>query len=298
MKKRRINIPSPRYPVTFKYLVMWICKPLKPFIFTNLLKISNKKLYQYIFNFFNLLLIRWPFKIKYQDKENIFEVFDKNNMIYIARRQYLKLYSKGIKKRNELLINQYFLNMIDFKKNDLAIDVGANIGEVSLILAKLFGCKTLSIEPEKREFNCLKLNLNSFEGKYINNPLWSEEKEISFYSANEDLDSSCFETEDYTEIIKKKSLTLSSIIKDFKIEKIKFLKLEAEGAEPEILLGGIDDLNKIEYICVDVGPERGLSYETTLVETVNILKANNFEFIKMGHPRLNCLFKNRKFMNN
>lgn len=104
--------------------------------------------------------------------------------------------------------------------------------------------------------------------------------------------------EDYSEIIKKKSLTLSRIIKDFQIQKIKFLKLEAEGAEPEIFLGGIDDLNKIEYICVDVGPEKGLSYETTLVETVNILKANNFEFFKMGHLRLNCLFKNRKFMNN
>lgn len=31
--------------------------------------------------------------------------------------------------------------MIDFKKNDLAIDVGANIGEVSLILDKLLGVK-------------------------------------------------------------------------------------------------------------------------------------------------------------
>ena len=40
--------------------------------------------------------------------------------------------------------------MIDFKKNDFVIDVGANIGEVSLILAKNFECKTLSIEPRRR----------------------------------------------------------------------------------------------------------------------------------------------------
>ena len=198
-------------------------------------------------------------------------------------------------KRNDLLKNQYFLDMIDFKKNDFVIDVGAYLGEVSLILAKNFECKTLSIEPEEKEFNCLKLNLTGYDSNFINSPLWSEEKEISFYSANEDLDSSCFETEGYTEIVKKNSLTLSKIIKNLEIEKIKFLKLEAEGAEPEILLGGLKDLNKIEYICVDVGPERGLKYETSLVETVNILKANDFEFMKMGHPRLNCLFKNKNF---
>ncbi len=293
MKKRWINIPSPRYPVTLIYLIMWVLAPLKPFLFTNLLNISNKRCFQYIFNFLNLLIIHWPLKIKYQAKEDMFKVYDKKNKIFIARRQYLKLYSKGIKSRNDLLTNQYFLNTIDFNKNDFVIDVGANIGEVSLILAKDFQCKILSIEPEEKEFNCLKFNLNGFDSNYINVPLWSEEKEISFYSANEDLDSSCFETEGYTEIVKKNALTLSKIIKDFNIEKIKFLKLEAEGAEPEILLGGLKDLNKIEYICVDVGPERGLKYETTLVETVNILKTNNFEFLKMGHPRLNCLFKNK-----
>ena len=76
--------------------------------------------------------------------------------------------------------------------------------------------------------------------------------------------------------------------------KIKLLKLEAEGAEPEILLGGLKVLPQITYISADVGPERGLSYDTTLVQTVNILKDHGFELIKMGHPRIVCLFKNKK----
>ena len=80
-------------------------------------------------------------------------------------------------------------------------------------------------------------------------------------------------------------------------KQIKFLKLEAEGAEPEILLGAKQILHKINYIAVDVGAERGLKYETTLVETVNYLKNNNFELIKLGTPRLMCLFKNKLFLN-
>ena len=107
------------------------------------------------------------------------------------------------------------------------------------------------------------------------------------------MDSSCFETEGYTHVLKKKSKTLSSIINSYNGRRIKLLKLEAEGAEPEILMGGLSSLNFVDYITVDVGPERGLSYETTLVSTVNILIDCGFDLIKMGHPRLICLFKNQ-----
>ena len=64
------------------------------------------------------------------------------------------------------------------------------------------------------------------------------------------------------------TLVISGSYTFFKLFIIKLLKLEAEGAEPEILLGGLDKIHLIDYICADVGPERGLSYETTLVSSV------------------------------
>ena len=81
----------------------------------------------------------------------------------------------------------------------------------------------------------------------------------------------------------------------FDKKKIKLLKLEAEGAEPEILQGANLILPNIEYVVVDVGAERRLKYETTLVNTVNFLIKNNFDLVKLGVPRLMCLFKNKSF---
>ena len=285
-----INIPPPRYPVSIKYFFLWVIAPIKPFIFTNISKVKNKRIFEYVFNFMNIFL-GWPIKITYEKNLDLFKLVDGDLVTYIGRRQYLKLYSKGIRGRNKLLIDQYLLNEVPFEKNDLVIDIGANVGEVSLILSRDFGCSTYSVEPENVEFKCLEMNLKGYNSSFLNSPLWKEETLIPFYSANEELDSSCFETEDYTHVIEKKTATLSAIVNSLDNNRIKLLKLEAEGAEPEILLGGLDVLHKIDYICVDVGPERGLSYETTLVPTVNTLKNHGFDFIKMGHPRLICLFK-------
>ena len=42
----------------------------------------------------------------------------------------------------------------------------------------------------------------------------------------------------------------------FKYPQIKLLKIEAEGAELEVLQGSVDTLSNVEYISVDYGPER------------------------------------------
>ena len=62
----------------------------------------------------------------------------------------------------------------------------------------------------------LEVKLTGYDSNFINSPLWSEEKEISFYSANEDLDSSRFETEGYTEIVKKKFTNTLKDNKEFR----------------------------------------------------------------------------------
>ena len=96
MKKRWINIPAPRYPISLRYFFLWVIAPVKPFIFTNVSKINNKKIFEYVFNFANLFL-RWPVKITYEKKIDLFKLVDGSLVTYIGRRQYLKLYSKGIK---------------------------------------------------------------------------------------------------------------------------------------------------------------------------------------------------------
>ena len=66
------------------------------------------------------------------------------------------------------------------------------------------------------------------------------------------------------------------------------LKLEAEGAEPEVLEGAISVLNSIDYVSADVGPERGIHEQETRDTVVNFLEAHGFELIKesKGHRKI------------
>ena len=71
---------------------------------------------------------------------------------------------------------------------------------------------------------------------------------------------------------------------------IKLLKLEAEGGEPEVLLGSSTILNHIEFISADLGFERGLNSESTLPAVSNFLLPMGFRFVDLSKNRLVSLF--------
>jgi hypothetical protein len=76
---------------------------------------------------------------------------------------------------------------------------------------------------------------------------------------------------------------------------IKLLKLEAEGAEPEVIIGCEGILSKIGYIAADLGPERGLERVNTLPFVVNFLLSRNFEILEFTESRCSILFRNLSF---
>ena len=104
-------------------------------------------------------------------------------------------------------------------------------------------------------------------------------------------DSSILPINNYTEIISIQTTTLDNEIDKIQ-QKIKLIKLEAEGFEPEILQGLKKYLNSVEYITVDCGFERGIKQESTIAECSNYLLKNNFKMINFGAPRMVTLFKN------
>ena len=69
--------------------------------------------------------------------------------------------------------------------------------------------------------------------------------------------------------------------------------MEAEGGEPEVLMGCGMKLEIIEYISADLGFERGLNQESTLPKVVNFLLGKGFELKSINSPRLVCLFRNK-----
>lgn len=74
------------------------------------------------------------------------------------------------------------------------------------------------------------------------------------------------------------------------------LKVEGEGAEPEILKGCFSILDRIKYISVDAGPERGVAESETFEEVSNYLLSNNFKILKVNSgTRKTVIFQNLKF---
>ena len=86
--------------------------------------------------------------------------------------------------------------------------------------------------------------------------------------------------------------SLLSLILSLNLESIKLLKIEAEGAEPEVLQGSIQTIRKCDYIVVDSGKERGRNFEETTMSVCNLLIKNNFDLIYIDHIRIVLMFRN------
>ena len=118
-----------------------------------------------------------------------------------------------------------------------------------------------------------------------------------FYSPS-GADSSLIETSNYITKFLIDVQTIDQFIIQNQIKgKVKLLKLEAEGYEPEILQGCQNNIENIEYIAADIGPERGTSNQCTVVEVTNFLISKGFKLIDFGYPRITALYKNKLFDN-
>ena len=80
----------------------------------------------------------------------------------------------------------------------------------------------------------------------------------------------------------------------FNFDEVHLLKIDAEGHELEVLKGASDILNKINFISVDYGLEKGLDQTSTIVEVTNYLYKRNFYLYEANLNRNVGLFKNKE----
>jgi FkbM family methyltransferase len=213
--------------------------------------------------------------------------------LFIARPTRARRYRYGLSAKIEKLAHIYMLDKIEFLDGDCVIDCGANVGEIGFWLkAQGKNIDIISIEPEPEEADCCDLNLYSGEPKTVRKALWRNEGTMTLYSKNASADSSLFEIARYESTRMVEVTTISSLLNERKIAAVKLLKLEAEGAEPEILAGAEDCLERVEYISADLGPERGLALESTAAAVTNFLISRGFMLIDVVPGRWTFLFKN------
>ena len=156
---------------------------------------------------------------------------------------------------HELNNNEYDFN-IDFKEGDIVIDIGANVGMVSILLAKKFPfLKIYSFEPLKENYdNFIKnIELNNIPKEVItaeNKAVTKDGRSItmSINSANKG-GSSTTDVISINSIMTKEnsqveSITLEEIFNKYNINKLKLLKIDCEGSEYEILYNADTSLLK------------------------------------------------------
>lgn len=151
-------------------------------------------------------------------------------------------------------LNEYgVIDKINFKNNDIVIDIGANVGITSIYLAKKHpNIKIYAFEPVYFTYKNLlrNLHINNIKNVIPFN-LAVSKKDIYFtriyFCKNNSGASSAYHNTNSNKYYHCRCITLDETIKQNNIKNIKLLKIDCEGAEFDILYN-TDNLNKIEYI--------------------------------------------------
>lgn len=136
----------------------------------------------------------------------------------------------------------------------LFIDVGANVGVVS-ILASSLGANVIAVEPDPENISLLKKNLtlNNQKISIIDHPLGVESDQILKFSLNSSVGNSVvFDDSSYSHI-DLKSISLGNILKSVDaVNKKRILKMDIEGLEHEIFASPDFDLKFFDYYLIEV----------------------------------------------
>jgi FkbM family methyltransferase len=232
-----------------------------------------------------------PHRLEVVRDDGLHRVTHGDESIVICRRSRHRLYKNGVMARINRLAAEYGLSTIPNPEGGTFIDCGANVGELGL-WARAHGLTYHAFEPEPLEADCV--DLNNFEGapRTHRKALWHRSETLTFYSAPDSADSSAFETRRATDSWDVEALRLDDAGIALSETGPNILKLEAEGAEPEILDGATATLPKLHYIAVDCGYERGAEQRHTFIDVCDRLLPLGFRPIEAELKRITILFKN------
>jgi FkbM family methyltransferase len=135
--------------------------------------------------------------------------------------------------------NVYHLRKL--RKDAVVLDLGANIGEFSVLAAIKNDCVVYAFEPDPENYGLLldniRVNRSMFKGKIIpiNKAVYSKTGNVSFYVNSEDGEASSI-VKPVGKRIMVDAVSLLDFTLKHKIKAIDFLKVDVEGSEYEILL--------------------------------------------------------------
>lgn len=201
------------------------------------------------------------------------------------------------------------------KKGDTFIDVGTHFGYYTAIAASIVEDSGVvySFEPSPRNFQCLKdtVKANKFDNVICENSAVSNKTEDRFFyisGSGTGIDS-LIKSDVHNNKVKVKAVSLDDYFKEISLQNINMVKIDAEGADIEVLEGmkKIIDFNPDINIIVEFSPKNilqtsdygpaefldqlnSMSLDYKILENVDI--KNKQELVwhatKNGHVNLLC----------
>ncbi|MBO4708054.1 MAG: FkbM family methyltransferase [Elusimicrobiaceae bacterium] len=184
-----------------------------------------------------------------------------NQQFYFCDITFSRSYTGIVK---EIENDCYGFSKINFKENDIVIDIGANIGLVSIYLAKKYPfLKIYSFEPFKENYACLikNIEINNIPKGTITpfNLAVTKDNRNVVMKTNDILDSGSFTVNfeksklesNHKDIVKSTTLNkiIETVLAENKQDHVKLLKMDCELSEYEILNNTkTENLKKISYL--------------------------------------------------
>lgn len=181
------------------------------------------------------------------------------------------------------------------RAGELVVDVGAHIGRYTLLAAKA-GARVVSIEPDPSNFNILAANvrLNQLEGVSLLRVGLSNLTGVRDFLPSEGTNrgTSSFVTSAGAEGVEGQTsrrvlvdcLMLDELIDKERIRRIDWLKIDAEGHEPEVLAGAARSLQVTRNLIVEVAAGNEAICERRLADF-------HLKDVERGHPTSNWLLE-------
>ena len=155
--------------------------------------------------------------------------------------------------------NVYRIHEYQFKDDAVFLDIGANIGSVSLYVDNFNKfrddtnkIKVYSVEPEPHNLSLLKENIKNNPTENItvvNNAIWYEQKNV--FITNRGGNSSIVDGH-LTESVEVLAITIQDLIDRYSIDEIDVMKIDIEGAEFDLIINTpLETLSKIKYLTLE-----------------------------------------------
>jgi len=172
----------------------------------------------------------------------------------------------------ESLGDKYFTHdTVGLEPSDTVLEVGAARGITTQVAAKRAE-RVIAIEASPRAFECLKRNVVASDVELLNRAAWSKRDQIEIHYGKQSGDDSPITPN--SGFVESRTVQAERL-EDLVDEPVDFLKVEAEGVEPEVI-EGIGSM-KIDRIVVNCSAERYGESPRERVE--NLLRGKGYEIV-------------------